>query len=158
MFRQHSKGTTTWRITLNDIMSYAIARVRLRVRATWLRSLVSSFRATRVSLNGMHIYGDTGRNTHSRLRERWVVSRKRKRERGRQRAREKESRLKKDRGKGTHTLLALCVWPCRQASQISMAQSVPRLPACAFWFSSPNDLATSEFLASGCRARATGGG
>lgn len=60
---------------------YAVARVRLRVRnMTAFARKPSSLCATGVSLNGIHIYGDTGRNTHSPLRGQRVANRRREKE------------------------------------------------------------------------------
>lgn len=142
MFRRHSKDTTARSTALNGIMPYAVARVRcvyaMRLRSLVNRALSQCYRE--VSLNGIHIYGDTGMNTRSRFQG---VCEQRKRERERQN--EKEGWKGKDFVSArvhTHTYTHTCVHR-RQASQISIAQF--RLPPHAFWFSSPNDLATSEF-------------
>lgn len=90
-------------------MTYAVARVRLRIRnVTRFARKPCSLRATGVSLNGMHIYGDTGRNTRLRLRgRRRVVNRGR--EKGDDGAKEKERGWKRDRRLLTQTHPPGCV-------------------------------------------------
>lgn len=90
------KGTIASLTTLNGIMLYTVAYiVRLRIRnVTAYARKPCSLRATGVSLNGMHIYGDTGRNTRSWFRGQRVVGRGREKED--YRARKKEAKLKGD--------------------------------------------------------------
>jgi len=76
-----------WRHLMKGTMAYdaqytmALYTVRLRIRnVTAYAHKPCSLSATGVSLNGMHIYGDTGRNTRSRLRGQQIVSRGREKE------------------------------------------------------------------------------